>query len=158
MHHEYRGIYPKEWIDLLRTLEARYNSRRASCEDQKPAAKNKKGDQPDGDDYNIESSPRFPHKKFRPNPGKGKQHNNSSHCGTQNYCVPSKKVGYTDRRYKSYYSDHCNAFESNNNTKDLDVNLAKRDAAVNNFFKTEMKIHKQIKPPKNQNKMMFKLS
>ena len=70
MHHEYRGIYPKEWIDLLRTLEARYNSRRASCEDQKPAAKNKKGDQPDGDDYNIESSPRVPHKKCRPNPGR----------------------------------------------------------------------------------------
>ena len=89
--NDYRTIPTEEWIDLLRTLEARYDRRCTDCEAKKPTTKNKKADQTDGSDASSESSPRVYRMDHKPNPVKDKQQKTVSHRGTQIYCVILKK-------------------------------------------------------------------
>ena len=69
----YRTTTPKECIDLLETLEAKYGRRRTYRESWNPKGKNKKAVKPDGNDDKSESVPRVPRKKLKPKPRKVKQ-------------------------------------------------------------------------------------
>ena len=69
----------EECIGILGTLQATDDRRRAYSGYQKPIAKKKTADQTAGDDDNSEAIPRVPHKKHKPNTGKGKQQKNAIH-------------------------------------------------------------------------------
>ena len=90
---KYCTISPKDWINLLGSLDARYDSSHAVCDPQKTVVNNKKADQPDWDDTDSELIHRVPHKKLKPNPVKSKQQKISIHRVTQRYCVLCKKSG-----------------------------------------------------------------
>ena len=78
---------------MIGTLEASDDRRREARESQNPATKNRKADKTDEDDANSEYIPRFPLKKRKLNPGKGKQQKTAIYCGTQCYCFLWKKTG-----------------------------------------------------------------
>ena len=75
----YRSIPTEECIGIIGTLQAIYDRRREDSGYQKPIAKKKTADQTAGDDDNSEAIPRVPHKKHKPNTGKGKQQKNAIH-------------------------------------------------------------------------------
>ena len=71
---------------------------RAACESQKPVTKNKKSDQPDGDDTNSEFIPRVLQNKLNTNPGKGKKQNTDRNRGIQHYFYLCKNTRYPQYR------------------------------------------------------------
>ena len=70
---------PGECIDLLGTLDARDDRRRADRESQKRSTKENKFEHPDEADANRNSIPRVLCKKQKPKPVRGKQHETASH-------------------------------------------------------------------------------
>ena len=70
----YCNIPTKEWIGLIRTLEAMDDKRCADRGYHNTITKKKMDDKSHGDDSNSESFRRFPHKKHKPNTLKCKQH------------------------------------------------------------------------------------
>ena len=68
---DYCIISTEEFIDMIGTLDARDDRRRAAREAQKTFANKKKAQNPYEADSNSESSPRVTRKKHNPKPGKG---------------------------------------------------------------------------------------
>ena len=154
---DYHTIPTEQWTGMLGTVQATYYSRCAARESYKTGNKKKNYEQPNDADTTSQLRHRVPHKKHKPNPGKGKQQKNARHCDTQHYYVLFKKGGYPKRRYKSGSSEQLNIFDYSNTKKDQGGSMSKRGGAAKHFHKTEEKMHKQMKSLKKQNKMMFKL-
>ena len=143
-------------IDLLGTFEAKDERRRVTLESKNPATK-KNNEQPHGADSNSESIPRVTKKKLKTNPGKGKQQNNSIHCGTNHYCFLCYKSGHLECRYKSHSIWKCNALDSAKTNKYLYGRLDKLNASAKQFHKFKKNMRKIIKKLMKYDKVLFRL-
>ena len=155
---DYFPLTHEYWCDLLSTIEVK--------DKRESAATHIKKIYSDRESYisDRNGSVRIPRKKKARTgvlcSNKGTHNKAPKHHSTQRLGVFCNKAGIPEQKYMLYNSGDCFGKHTNHKTikYGLGIPIGSRYEAVKQYNKYRSKRRKEIKAPKNQNKMLFRIT